>query len=182
MSFALTPPQTLATLVLAAVVLGCLAMGVRLFVFESPEAWMAWILRGSVALAVGVAGVFAYFLWGAFHSTVTIEKGLIRLQVPIYSVTIPLDSIDAEGARLVDLAKNREFKPGIRTNGLGVPGYRLGHFRLANGLRARLALSTKSSIAYVPFDRRTALLLSVEEGEKFIAALKSAGAGNAGRT
>ncbi|MDE0270290.1 MAG: PH domain-containing protein [Gammaproteobacteria bacterium] len=143
---------------------------------------MAWILRGSVALAVGLAGVFAYFLWGAFHSTATIEKGLIRLQVPIYSVTIPLDSIDAEGARLVDFAKNPEFKPGIRTNGLGVPGYRLGHFRLANGLRARLALTTKSSIAYVPFDRRTALLLSVEEGEKFIAALKSADAGNAGRT
>ena len=172
----------MATLILAAVVLGCLAIGFRLLVFESPEAWMTWILRGSVALTVGVAGVFVYFLWGAFHSTVTIEKGLVRLQVPIYSVTIPLDSIDAEGARLIDLAKNREFKPGIRTNGLGVPGYRLGHFRLANGHRARLALTTRSSIAYVPFDRRTALLLSVEEGERFIAALRSAGAGTTGRT
>lgn len=181
MSFALTPPQTMATLVLAAVVLGCLAMGIRLFVFESPETWMAWILRGSVALAVGVAGVFVYFLWGAFHSTVTIEKGLVRLQVPIYAMTIPLDSVDTEGARLLDLAKNREFKPGIRTNGLGVPGYRLGHFRLVNGHRARLASTTRSGIAYVPFDRRTALLLSVEEGEKFIAALRSAGAGKTGR-
>lgn len=123
----------MATLVLAAVVLGCLAMGVRLFVFESPEAWMAWILRGSVALVVGVAGVFVYFLWGAFHSTVTIEKGLVRLQVPIYFVPIPLDSIDAEGARLVGLTKNPELKPGIRTNGLGVPGYRLGHSRWPTG-------------------------------------------------
>ena len=176
MSYAITPPQTMATLILAAIALGCLAIGVRLFNVEAYETWMAWIMRGSVALVVGLAGLFAYFLWGAFRSTVTIEKDLVRLQVPLYAVTVPLDSIDAEGARILDLTDNREFNPAIRTNGLGVPGYQLGHFRLNNGCRARLALTARSSVAYVPLDGRTALLLSVEEGEAFIAALKSAAA------
>ncbi len=176
MSYAITPPQTMATLILAAIALGCLAIGVRLFNVETSETWMAWSVRGSVVLVVALAGLFVYFLWGAFRSTVTIGNDSVRLQVPIYAVTVPLNSIDAEGARLLELTENREFKPAIRTNGLGIPGYRLGHFRLNNGHRARLALTTRSSVAYVPLDRRTALLLSVEEGEDFIAALKSAAA------
>ena len=176
MSFALTPPQTMATLILAAIAVGCLAIGVRLFTFETPETWMAWIMRGSTALVVALAGLFVYFLWGAFHSTVTIEGDSIHLQVPIYAVTVAMDSIDAEKARILNLAKNCEFKPGIRTNGLGVPGYQLGRFGLKNGHRARLALTTTSSVAYVPLVSRAALLLSVEEGDKFIAALKSAAA------
>ena len=163
----------MATLFLAAIFLGCLAIGVRLFTVEYPGTSIAWIMRGSMALVVALAGLFAFFLWGAFHSTVTVENDSIRLRVPIYGVTIPLDSIDAEGATLLDLTKNRDFKPGIRTNGLGVPGYLLGHFRLNNGHRARLAMTTRTSVAYVPLVGRTALLLSVEEGEKFIAALKS---------
>ena len=167
----------MATVILVAVVLGCLALGARLFTLDAPQFWMAWALRGSAALVVALAGLFVYFLWGAFHSKVTLEKDSVHLQVPIYAVTIPLDSIDAKGARILDLTKDREFKPGIRTNGLGVPGYGLGHFRLKNGHRARLALTTRSSVAYVPLDRRTALLLSVEEGEKFIATLKSAAEG-----
>ena len=177
MSFALTPPQTMPTLILAAVVLGCLAIGIRLLFVESPETSMAWVQRGSAALVVGMAGLLGYFLWGAFHSTVTIGKGSVRLKVPIYSTSVPLGAIDAESAKLLDLAENLEFKPRIRTNGLGVPGYHLGHFRLKDGHRARLAVTTKSSVAYVPLGERKALLLSVEEGENFIAALKSAAAG-----
>lgn len=53
----------MATLILAAIALGCLAIGVRLFNVEAYETWMAWIMRGSVALVVGLAGLFAYFLW-----------------------------------------------------------------------------------------------------------------------
>ncbi|MCY4565758.1 MAG: PH domain-containing protein [Gammaproteobacteria bacterium] len=177
MSFAIVPPQTTATLLLAAIALGCLAIGLRLLLFDGLEAWTAWTVRGSGALVLALAGAFAYFLWGAFHSNVTIEGGSVRLQVPIYSVTIPLDSIDAERTKILNLESHRELKPAMRTNGLGVPGYWLGHFRLKNGHRARLALTTRSSAAYVPFDERTALLISVDQGEKFIEALKGAAAG-----
>ena len=177
MSFAIVPPQKTATLLLAAIALGCLAIGVRLLFFDGPEAWPAWTVRGSAALVMALAGAFAYFLWGAFHSNVTIEGGSIRLQVPIYPVAIPLDSIDAERTKILNLESHHELKPAIRTNGLGVPGYWLGHFRLKNGHRARLALTTRSSAAYVPVDERTALLISVDQGEKFIEALKGAAAG-----
>ena len=118
MSFPVVPPHTMATLILTAIVLGCLALGVRLFTVEAAETWIAGAMRASAALVVASAG--------------------------------------------------------IRTNGLGLPGYALGHFRLNNGRRARLALTTRSSVAYVPFDRRAALLLSVDQGEKFVAALRNA--------
>lgn len=45
------------TLILAAIVLGCLALGMRLLLVEAPETWTAWITSGSATVLVAVAGL-----------------------------------------------------------------------------------------------------------------------------
>ncbi len=47
----------MATLILAAIVLGCLALGVRLLFVEAPETWATRITGGSAMVLVAVAGL-----------------------------------------------------------------------------------------------------------------------------
>lgn len=175
-TFNVAPPQAVATLIMGVIILSLLALCVRMFLMDASQAWRGWTLVTSGAATLVLATTFVYLLWGAFHSTVTIERDSVCLQVPIYSTTVPLNSIDVERAEVLDLAKCSTLKPSLRTNGLGVPGYRLGHFRLGNGARARLAVTTPSGVVHIPFGERSALLISVERPEEFLAALRSAAA------
>ena len=172
MSFTIAPPQATGTLLLGAIVLGLVAMGVHLFLNQSQENWVAWTTRGAAVFLLGLAGLFGYFIWGAYHSTLTLDKQSLSLKVPIYATTIPTSAIDVEGARTLDLREDPGFKPSLRTNGLGAFGYQLGHFRLVNGKRATLALTTRSRVAYIPLNDRTALLVSVDHSDKLIQLLR----------
>lgn len=153
--------------------LGCVAISILLFLSVASAVSVAWALRGSGVLTLVLSGVLIYFLWGSFRSTVSIDDASLRLRVPIYSATVPLDSVVASRSTILDLATNPELTPAIRTNGLGVPGYQLGHFRLRNGTRARVALTARSGVVYVPTNEGRALLISVNQPEDFIAVLRS---------
>ena len=176
MSFAIASPPATATLILGAIILGCIAITTQLFLSEASETSLTWTLRGSGALTLALSGVIIYFLWGSYRSTVTVDDGTLRLRVPMYSTTVPLDIVVAAQVTIVDLAANHQLRPSIRTNALGIPGYRLGRFRLENGTRARVALTRRSDAVYVPTIVGTALLISVDRPEKFIAALRNAAA------
>ena len=176
MSFEITSPSTTSTLFLGATVLGCVSLSVVLLVSDASGALLTWTLRGSGALTLALSGVLIYFMWGSFRSTVSVDEDSLRLQVPMYSATVPLDVIFARQATILDLATNRQVRPYVRTNGLRVPGYQLGRFRLENGTPARVALTRQSGVVYVPTNVGTALLISVDDPEKFIAALQNVAA------
>ena len=65
------------------------------------------------------------------------------------------------------------LEPRSRTMGTGMPGYGAGWFRLANGDKALVYLTTPERVVYVPTREGYALLLSVERPEAFLDALRS---------
>ncbi len=54
-----------------------------------------------------------------------------------YGRTLPFDKLDVDGAAVVSLTGTR-YAPRARSNGVGLPGYKLGWFRLENGERGLL--------------------------------------------
>jgi hypothetical protein len=85
--------------------------------------------------------------------------------------------MQAARARRVDFAATPELRPGRRTMGTGLPGYQSGWFRLANGEKALLYLTDRRRAVYVPTSAGYSLLLSPDDPDAFLEALRSGSGG-----
>ncbi len=164
----ITDIGTTPAVVLVVIILSMVGFAVYTFLHIS-EARVAMSIA-TVVLVVLVA-MFGYFLYGAYHSTVTIEGDRLHINVPIYSRTIPLESVDAGLAVVIDMNQRSEYKLSLRTNGLGLPGYQLGWFRRSGGGRIYAVLTDKSSVVYLPTTGDYAMLLSIKESDALLEAL-----------
>lgn len=156
---------------------GALAlMGVEMteMVFEiaEPSSMAAWVMA-TIAALVLILGLFLGWLALSlgYPSVLLSDKGL-RLNVPLYGRIIPSAEIAVNQARIVDLNDEAPLTPRFRTNGIGLPGYRVGWFRLRNGDKALAAITRFKQVLYVPTTRDYSLLLSVAEPEELLRALQ----------
>lgn len=167
-SFLITPIGTPAKVVLAGLACATLALATAALLLPAPP-WLR------LALAVGLfalTGLFAYFLVGGSRSRVLIGNDAVRLHIPVYGRSVPRALIDSAAARVITFSSSPQLKPRLRTNGMSIPGYHLGWFRLANGSRALAALTAMDGeVACLPLVDGTAVLLSVRDPEGLVAQL-----------
>jgi hypothetical protein len=141
------------------------------------------IARGSSAALwfCGVIGVLTLGL-GAFLGTLSFfgsrivtlelsERGL-RVQGDIYGRLIPKAALQVAGARVLDRRAEPGYAPTSRTNGIGLPNYQSGWFRLANGSAALLFVTDWSRAVLVPTTENFDLLVSPADPQGFLTALK----------
>jgi hypothetical protein len=79
-----------------------------------------------------------------------LERTGLRLRGAGYGRLVPWASIEPAGAEVIDLRQRRDYLPRVRTNGIGLPGYRVGWFGLANGKRALLFVTDSKVVVRVP--------------------------------
>ena len=167
-SFPITPIRTQAKGVLAAFACATLALAVAALLLPTPP----WI---RLALAVGLlalAGLLAYFLIAGSRASVFVDEDAVRLDIPVYGRSIPRASIDSAAARAITFGSSPQLRPRLRTNGMSVPGYHVGWYRLTDGSRALAALTAMDrEVAYVPLVDGTAVLLSVRDPKDLVARL-----------
>jgi hypothetical protein len=141
------------------------------------------IARGSSAPLwfCGVIGVLVFAL-GAFLGTLFFlasrivmldvsDRG-VRVRGDVYARFIASNELQVDHAALVDLASAPQYKPVARTNGVGLPDYESGWFRLANGSNALLFVTNWSRAVRVPTTAGYDLLVSPSDPPAFLAALK----------
>ncbi len=181
MRFPIIPIDATASTVLA--LIAAVPLAISIFVVVSgggPARYFAtqsWIsLALSVGLPVLVTLLLIYFLYGGYRSSVMITGDALEFSVPVYSRSIPLDTIEPAGARVVNMRTDRDVRLGLRTNGLGSLGYSLGWFKLVGGGKALVALTDRSSVACLPLNDGTTVLVSLENPAAFIQALQAASA------
>ena len=153
-------------------------MGVEMMEMVSeiaePSSMDAWVLATIPSLLL-IVGLFLGWLAFSFgHPSVVLTDEDLRLNAPLYGTTIPNAEIAVNQARIVDLNNEPPLNPRFRTNGIGLPGYRVGWFRLRNGDRALAAITRPKQVLYVPTTRDYSLLLSVAEPEELLQSLQSA--------
>lgn len=95
----------------------------------------------------------------------------LRIKGAIYGRFIPKESIIVEGSRILNLNVERELRPIRRTNGIGLPGYSEGWFKLANGERALLFVTDRFNVVYMPTTEGYSVLLSTVYPEDFLESL-----------
>lgn len=132
-----------------------------------------WLLVPVVLIFAVILAVLAYSLIGSRTSRFEVSADGLRIRGDLYGRFIPAESIRAEEARRVDFSVDDGFRPSIRTFGTGLPGYQSGWYRLASGDKALVYLTDRSKAVYVPTMVGYALLLSPDDADAFLTALKA---------
>ena len=103
---------------------------------------------------LGVAG-FCLLLWAALALLVrrhrlTFDAGGLEVATTFYRRRLALDHLALDAARVVNLDERPELRPMLRTNGLAIPGFRSGWYRLRNGHRALVATAGSPRVLWIP--------------------------------
>jgi hypothetical protein len=128
-----------------------------------------WVL--SIFL-IAVVAVFVFISYSARHASFTVTDDALRIRASFYGRTIPRSDIVAEGVKVIDLNVDSEYMPRIRTNGIGLPGYAEGWFKLADKEKALLFVTDRSRVVYIPTTGNYSVLLSVRQAEEFADVLR----------
>ncbi len=129
---------------------------------------------GSLVLlfVLGLVALFLFIGYSARATRYVVSEEGVAIQRTLYGRALGWDELVTEEARLVDLDGTPELQPVLRTNGIGLPGYRAGWFRLRGGGRALLFLTRSEGVVAVPTTGGFTLLLSPADPEGFLAALQ----------
>lgn len=164
------PAQGAMLFVLLVIVTAAFAGGMTVFM-RTPAPWVIKAFLGFVML--GAIGLVAASVVGGRTARFELSDRSLRLRGDLYGRTVPRAMLRTAEARRVDLGYGSPVRPTARTVGTAVPGYSAGWFRLADGSRALLYVSDGSRVVHVPTTSDYALLLSVDDPERFLAALRA---------
>lgn len=95
----------------------------------------------------------------------------LRIRGP-YGRMIPRESMDLKGTRRVDPKSDPTYRVSWRTNGIGMPGYASGWFRLKGGASALLFVTDRARTVAIPTSLGYTLLLSPADPDALIQSLR----------
>jgi hypothetical protein len=164
--FAIVPagPGPIITFLVAAPLLA----GLMLSIPRSPHVafWFAAAVLG------GVMVLLASFVYASRWVTCEVSPEGLAIRGDLYGRRLSREMLVTGEARVVDLTESPGYRPVWRTNGAGLPGYGSGWFRLGNGEKALIFVTDRRRVVYLPIRAGYAVLLSVLEPERFLAALR----------
>ncbi len=134
-----------------------------------------WLLMGLSLLFLVMVALFAWLAWSSRNSRFEISDTGLEIGATMYGRTIPVESLIADGIRVVDLTRDHDLHPRWRTNGAGLPGYLAGWFKLRNGEKSLCYVTDQRRIVYIPTTEGYSVMLSVERPEEFKTALAAIG-------
>ena len=167
------------------------------FAVSPPPAWAWWLLVGLAGvLPLGIVGMLtlsgdpahgatpALFIIPVLlvlllltmrRRSVMLQHGVLEIRAALYTQKVAVSELDAERARIVDLAERTELKPLIKTNGFATPGFTAGYFRLREHFGKAFCLLTDSQkVLWLPRrDGTTQYLLSLERPQALLDALRA---------
>ena len=123
-------------------------------------------------LLIGLIILFGYVGYSSRHLRFDVDNHALHIRGDLYGRDIDLSSLDLDRAKIVDLGREPDLRPTLRTNGTALPGYRSGWFQLRNGEKALLFVTDQSRVVYVPTTEGFSLLMSVPEPQAFLDSLK----------
>jgi hypothetical protein len=121
-------------------------------------------------LILAILAMLGYFAYSSRATRFEISADGLSIRGTLYGRTIGWREMRLDEAAAVDLGARPDLRPTMRTNGVGLPGYRAGWFRLRGG-RGLLFVTDPSSVVVVPTTRGYTLMLSVDSPDRFIEAL-----------
>jgi len=134
-------------------------------------------------MAIGVAGlvlalISAALIYSPGLPGYTLTAGRLTIHDRFYPVTLQEDATDTGHVRIVDLARESEWRPTLRTNGFANAHYQSGWFRAANGKTVRLYRAGGNRLVLIPPKGAAApVLYQAKDPERFVQELQRQWAG-----
>lgn len=135
----------------------------------SKSLWFIAIIAVVLLLSAALLG---YLAWSTRHVTCTVSQEGLRIEGDMYGRLIPLRTLQLDKAAVTNLKQDKEHQAKWRTNGIGLPGYASGWFKLRNGEKALLFVTDPTRVARIPTTEGYSVMLSVSEPAALIDALK----------
>ena len=136
-----------------------------------------WFLGGIVLLLLTLVGLFSYIAYSSRTIQFEISEEGLNIRGGFYQRLIPAEAIIIAESKQIDIGKESPYKPVRRTNGIGLPGYASGWFKLRNGDKALLFITNPSRVVYIATREGYSVLLSVQETERFLQLIGSVSEG-----
>jgi len=156
--------KTLLALFVMGVLPLLLAFAVTVFMSESQP---SRVFGGTVILVSGL--VMAVGLWQLAAVRLRVDADSLTVGGGFYRITLPLDRLSDGGAQ-ADLAPHYEL--GVRTNGIGMPGLRLGWFELRGGGKAFVAITDPDKVVRIPTRNGYTILVSTDDPDALLRRLR----------
>jgi hypothetical protein len=111
--------------------------------------------------------ITAVVLYQVRSISISLESGELTVGGGAYKTTVPVNTIDLN-AITSDLPRGIM---GFRTNGVGMPGFRLGWFRSTNGRKVFVS-ATGSDLLYLPTSGPYDVVLSTPQKAELVSQLR----------
>lgn len=168
-AFAVSPPPAFAWVMLAVLggVLPLCIIG-ALWLARAP-------IHGVAPALVGIPCVLVFLLLLMRRRAVTLNNGVLEVRAALYRKRVAVAELDLPRARSVNLAERTELRPWLKSNGMSMPGFHAGHFRLRGDFgKAFCLLTQRERVAWLPLrDGKSQLLLSLERPQALLDALQA---------
>jgi len=116
--------------------------------------------------------IFVFPIYSSRRVRVLTDQKSLRIQGELYGRDIDMSSLNLATAKIVNLDESRELRPRWRTNGVGLPGYQTGWFKLKDGEKALLFVTDPTAVVYIPTGDGYSLLMSVSDAPRFLASIR----------
>ena len=119
--------------------------------------------------------VLAVLLLAMRRRSVQLRGGVLDVRAAVYRRQVAVGELDLMRARIVDLQEHTELRPVLKTNGMSLPGFHVGHFRLREKLGKAFCLITeRRRVLWLPArDGKSQLLLSLQQPQALLDALRN---------
>jgi len=127
-----------------------------------------------ILLLVPLVLLLTYAVLANKFTVFAVDDEKLRIKRTMYGRNIDKSSLDLVNAKIINLSEdaNKGFRPVLRTNGIGLPFYQAGWFRLHHKEKALLFVTNNKSVVYIPTSEGYALILSVDDPVGFLRSLK----------
>ena len=119
-------------------------------------------LRGLLLSAVVAMLSVLPILWALRRRVLFLTARELVFRGGFFSRKIPISSLRLAAAQQLSLFDRMELAPRWRTNGIRLPGYRVGWFRLRNGDKALMYMTDPFRITHLPTSEGFALMFSTD--------------------
>ena len=126
----------------------------------------------AMVIAVLVLPIFLLLLAQLFMVNVKVSGHALTVGGGLYSLTLPMGRLHLADVKIVSRT-DPALAMRLRTNGIGMPGLRLGWFTQRSGHRAFLAVSDRDRVVVIPTALGYDVLISPQDPDALLEALRA---------
>jgi hypothetical protein len=123
---------------------------------------------------LGILLLLGLTVYSSRHIRFEVDPSGLRISGGMYARFIPASRLQVDQMSSLYLGRDRDHRLKWRTNGVGLPGFSSGWFKLRNGEKALVFVTDQSRVVRIPVRDGYSIFMSVAEPERFVQTCREA--------